>query len=215
MARPFEALGYQEKRDYHFKEKKLYAKHYEISGESDAPKIFISELLIDQLSPRTQDILKRYLGNLKLTNSESHPLIFSGRPWVPSYEDYKLILNESEYAAWMLAFGFCTNHFTVSVNHLKTFQSLPELNSYIKACGYPLNTAGGEIKGSPSEYLEQSSTLAEKVEVHFLEGKWSVPSCYYEFAFRYPMADGQIYQGFVPTSADKIFESTDTKQQRG
>ena len=35
-----------------------------------------------------------------------------------------------------------------------------------------------------------------------------VPSCYYEFAKRYSDSTGQIYQGFVTASADKIFEST-------
>jgi len=35
-----------------------------------------------------------------------------------------------------------------------------------------------------------------------------VPSCYYEFAKRYADKSGEIYQGFVTTSADKIFEST-------
>ena len=36
-----------------------------------------------------------------------------------------------------------------------------------------------------------------------------VPSCYYEFARRYPLPSGELFQGFVPASADKIFESTD------
>ncbi len=35
-----------------------------------------------------------------------------------------------------------------------------------------------------------------------------IPSCFYEFAKRYPQADGELYTGFVAASADKIFEST-------
>jgi hypothetical protein len=35
-----------------------------------------------------------------------------------------------------------------------------------------------------------------------------VPACYYEFARRYPIANGELYQGFIAASADKIFEST-------
>ncbi len=31
---------------------------------------------------------------------------------------------------------------------------------------------------------------------------------FYEFAKRYPTANGKLYQGFVAASADKFFEST-------
>jgi len=47
------------------------------------------------------------------------------------------------------------------------------------------------------------------VDVEFQEGKFSVPSCYYEFAKRYNGADGKLFSGFIAGSADRIFESTD------
>ena len=56
--------------------------------------------------------------------------------------------------------------------------------------------------------LEQSSIMADKIKVRFGTIDEIVPSCYYEFAKRYSDSTGQIYQGFVTTSADKIFEST-------
>ncbi len=59
--------------------------------------------------------------------------------------------------------------------------------------------------------LEQSSTLADKVSVAFSDGELAIPSCFYEFALRYPKADGELYTGFVAASADKIFESTDVR----
>ena len=37
-------------------------------------------------------------------------------------------------------------------------------------------------------------------------------SRYYELAKRYPLPSGELFQGFVPASADKIFESTDAKR---
>ena len=46
--------------------------------------------------------------------------------------------------------------------------------------------------------------------VDFTEGMEEIPSCYYEFALRYPK-DGELFQGFVAASADKIFESTHNK----
>ena len=83
-----------------------------------------------------------------------------------------------------------------------------ELKEMIKDNGYILNSSGGEIKGSQNDLLEQSSTMADKMEVTFESGAESVPSCYYEFAKRYADQSGNLYQGFVAKSADKIFEST-------
>ena len=71
-----------------------------------------------------------------------------------------------------------------------------------------LNTSGGEIKGSPEVCLAQSSTMADSMPVAFSDATVAIPSCFYEFAQRYAMANGELYQGFVAASADKIFEST-------
>ncbi|MFP3457566.1 DUF1338 family protein, partial [Psychrobacter sp. SIMBA_152] len=76
---------------------------------------------------------------------------------------------------------------------------------------FALNTSGGEVKGSPEVLLEQSSTLADEYAVTFSDGDMRIPSCFYEFAIRYPKPDGEIYTGFVAASADKIFESTNAR----
>ena len=78
----------------------------------------------------------------------------------------------------------------------------------IKENGYKLNESGGEIKGTPEELLEQSSIIADLQKVDFSGTIYNIPSCYYEFAKRYETKDGEIYQGFIAKSADKIFEST-------
>jgi hypothetical protein len=135
--------------------------------------------------------------------------ICGGRPWTPEFSTYEALERESEYAAWMSAFGFRVNHFTVFANALHTFPALSSLNAFLVSHGFRLNTVGGEIKGSPAEYLEQSSTLASEAEVDFREGRRRVPGCYYEFAVRYPLPDGRLFQGFNAKSADRIFRSTD------
>jgi hypothetical protein len=122
-------------------------------------------------------------------------------------------MKESEYAAWMAAWGYRANHFTVSVNALPGFDSVAAVNEALKAAGFALNDAGGEIKGSPAVLLEQSSTLADRVPVSFSDGAQVIPACFYEFAYRYPQEDGRLYEGFVPASADRIFESTDARQR--
>jgi hypothetical protein len=64
------------------------------------------------------------------------------------------------------------------------------------------------VKGSPEQLLEQSSTLADSLQMQFDDGLHTVTGCYYEFAKRYTDASGQLYDGFIARSADKIFEST-------
>jgi len=105
------------------------------------------------------------------------------------------------------------NHFTVLVNALGTFDDLGQLNRFLVENGFELNTSDGEIKGSPQVYLEQSSTLADRVQVQFSDGAESIPACYYEFARRYPLPNGELFSGFVAKSADKIFESTDRRRR--
>ena len=109
----------------------------------------------------------------------------------------------------MYAFGFCANHFTVDVNKLKNWHTIQEVNQFLEQHDVKLNSSGGLIKGTPQECLEQSSTLAGDIDVKFIEGVYRIPSCYYEFAKRYPLPNGNLYTGFIAASADKIFESTD------
>lgn len=202
--------GYSKKGEYHFKVKKLYAEHFEHSDPLK-PKIFISELLTEQLSDTAQKIIRHLISQMDFSKTNADDFCISGRPWNVSYEEYQTLLNESEYAAWMAAFGFRVNHFTVLVNELKTFHNLIEVNTAIKTAGLPLNTSGGEIKGSEAIGLAQSSTLATPVSVSFSDGVFKIPGCYYEFAHRFPV-NGKLYNGFVEQSADKIFESTNVRK---
>ncbi|OED35833.1 succinyldiaminopimelate aminotransferase [Flavobacteriaceae bacterium (ex Bugula neritina AB1)] len=215
LARPFIKMGYREMGEYHFKAKKLYAKHYELENEPNAPKIFISQLLTHQFSNKLQQIIKEILDIIDQDLFKQENLILQGRIWdmIPSFKIYKELQKESEYASWMYVNGFCSNHFTVNVNKLQNFESLSSVNDFLKSKGFKMNSSGGEIKGSPLQLLEQSSILADVIDVAFEEGIEKITSCYYEFAYRYPKKNGEIFNGFIANSADKIFESTDMKLQ--
>jgi hypothetical protein len=217
LAKPFLANGFVEKGNYHFEEKKLFARHYEHETDPEAPRVFISELLTKNFSMLLQDTVKRIIDQLPVNFLSSDEMIYSGRAWEkPSFEIYNRLKEESEYAAWVYVFGFCANHFTVSVNYLKKHASVEKVNSLLKANGFLINDAGGEIKGTPQELLEQSSIKAGIVGIDFSEGHFEIPGCYYEFARRYPDENEKIYSGFIAKSADKIFESTNfyKKQSR-
>jgi hypothetical protein len=211
IAKPFIESGYSYKGDYHFPDKKLYAKHFEHSDLS-LPKIFISELKLEDFSPALRATVDKLVAQIPAGKERDFDFCSVGRPWSVTMATYNELLKESDYAAWVAAFGYRPNHFTVLINVLKSFSDIFILNSYLKEKGFKLNSSGGEVKGSKEVCLEQSSTLANNIEVSFDDGKLSIPACYYEFAKRYPMAGGELYQGFVAASADKIFESTSKGQ---
>jgi len=213
LAQPFLDRGYRKAGEYYFEEKQLRASHYELPGDEDAPLVFISELITARFSVALQALVKDLAASLPASVLGSEKVLFHGAFLEnPSYKTYLELREESEYAAWLYVFGFRANHFTIRVNKLDTFSDLQEVNAFLKANGFPMNSSGGEIKGRPELLLEQSSTLADRVVVSFAEGPKEIPSCYYEFARRYNGPDGQLFTGFIAGSADKIFESTDFRK---
>lgn len=202
--------GYQYIQSYEFEEKKLHAKHFEHITDKKAPRVFISQLKTNEFSDYLQSIVNQVVDNIPSEISNSEEIIFSGNSWgTPSYKIYDALRKESEYAAWVYYNGFVANHFTVSINHLKKFDTIEKVNEFLKHNGFKMNDSGGEIKGTPEQLLEQSSIKADLFEGHFIEGEYELTGCYYEFARRYKDLDGNLYSGFIAKSADKIFESTD------
>jgi len=211
LARPFEALGWQPRDRYRFDDKHLRARYWQ-HPDPALPKVFISELCTDELSAQSQGIVGKLVGQLPGGYTQRADLPWAGRPWQVSRGDYDTLLTESEYAAWVAAFGFHVNHFTVDVRSLASFPDLAAVNAFLVEHGFVLNDAGGTIKGTQAQCLEQSSTRADSIVVAFSDARASIPSVYYEFARRYPLPSGELFHGFVPASADKIFESTDVKR---
>ncbi|MDX2367341.1 MAG: DUF1338 domain-containing protein [Colwellia sp.] len=207
LAKHLLSIGYTECGQYNFSAKKLTAKHFEHSNKT-MPKVFISELRVEEFSDEIQTIINNLVDQLPENISDQADFLYSGRPWQINSTDYNTLLANSEYAAWLAAWGYRANHFTVSINHLDCFDSIIDVNNTLKKAGYTLNSTGGEIKGDKAVKLEQSSTLADKALVEFSDITLEIPSCFYEFAKRYPLDNGEIYTGFVAASADKIFEST-------
>jgi hypothetical protein len=209
IVKPFIANGYVASGEYHFRDKHLFAKHFELPGSISAPRVFISQLILSECSAFVRDTFNSLYKRSEIKKLSKSGLIFSGSLFSPlSYEVYNLLREESEYAAWFYVFGFRANHFTVSINSLKKFDNILRVNDLLKKNGYLLNNSGGEVKGTPADLLQQSSTMADIVKVKFEEGIFGIPSCYYEFAQRFPDSNGKLYSGFIAKSADKIFEST-------
>ncbi len=210
LAQVFINAGYEEKADYHFEEKHLYAKHYEHKTEKNLPRVFISELILDKFSDYLNEIVIKKVNSIPNELLNTNELIFLGSAWgIPSFKIYEKLKAESEYAGWLYVMGFRANHFTVNVNALKQINTMEKVNNFLKNNGYVINAVGGEIKGTPQELLEQSSIMSEKIKIQFEEGEFDFPGCFYEFAKRYNDKNGNLFSGFIANSANKIFESTD------
>lgn len=205
LAEYFISKGYEPKGEYDFEEKKLKA--FYLEHPKNHPKIFISELLLNEFDESFQKTIKDILKTREVPRN-SLALLGFGSPWKVSKVIYDEVSKVSEYAGWLLALGFRPNHFTVSVNEMETFRDIRDLNQLLKDSGYKLNSHGGEVKGGPEVLLEQSSIMADNQKVKFSDGEYLIATCYYEFAKRYEDENGKLYQGFVAKSADKIFEST-------
>ncbi|AWB67313.1 DUF1338 domain-containing protein [Saccharobesus litoralis] len=213
-------LGYEQAGEYHFAQKQLYARHYvpckDVLGDNNnshdvLPKVFLSELKVGAFSSDFQRIVNHLVDCIDKVNVTDPSFLYSGRPWPISIKQYKTLLNESDYAAWLAIWGYRANHFTIRVNELPNLQNLNQVNQVVESLGYALNLVGGAIKGDPSVGLEQSSTLAGEVVIELADGSIKVPSCFYEFALRHKI-NGKLYEGFVTQSADRIFQSTDLQK---
>ncbi|WP_273428867.1 DUF1338 domain-containing protein [Chitinibacter tainanensis] len=205
-------LGYRREQRYVFPDKHLQAWGY-VHLEPTAPLVFLSELQISALPDPAQGILARLLGQLTQPPDLGYTLFWAGRLWpAPTYAEFQALAAVSEYAAWLAVHGLHANHFTIAVHLLGV--SLQEVVDTLLADGYPMNTAGGLIKGQPEDLLIQAATLASPVEVALADGRYTVPGCYYEFAQRFRQPDGQWYSGFVAANANQIFTSTNRATNR-
>ncbi len=209
LERHFLSMGYRRLAPYHFVEKKLDAWGY-VPQDPEQPRVFLSALRVGELSAQARGIIERLCASIDPARIEDRSVFHAGVLWsMPSWEEYQLLQAESDYAAWLAAIGLRANHFTISVNSLRSPNTLEGVIERVEAAGFSMNSAGGKLRGSPLEGLEQASTLADRIRVRFGDGsEREIPSCYYEFARRHPGPDGELFSGFVAASADRIFEST-------
>jgi len=225
----FTHYGYSKRDYYNFDGKKLDAYWY-APPTNKHPRIFVSELRVNDLSDKSQRIIKSYtdevktdpVDNLDLDNAEAVDHFLHSPLWrIPTLADYNGLAEESEYASWVIYNRYYLNHFTISIHNLKNgYNDIASFNQFLEKHGFKLNTSGGKIKTSPDGGLLQSSTVAEMIEATLADGeKQNISGSYVEFAERKVLPQfahlppEQIKRahrrdGFEANNADKIFEST-------
>ena len=239
LERVFLHHGYERRDRYEFPQKKVWAHWYAPPGDR-FPRVFISELRVDDLSPEARAIVHRYTGVVQsdpvaavdLDDAAAVVAFLHAPLWpTPTWADYRRLLDESEFAAWVIYNRYYLNHFTVAVHGLpRAFASVDLFNRFLEANGFTLNDSGGKTKVSADGKLLQSSTVAAMVDAEFDDGRGGterhrIAGSYVEFAERRvldrfahlpPEQIGRAHrrEGFEAASADRIFESTYTAQTR-
>lgn len=225
--------GYTKKDAYYFETKKLDAFWY--APPSPAyPRIFISELRVNELSETSRGIIEKYtrnitddpLNKIDLDDGLAVAKFLHTPLWeIPAKAEYETLLNESEYAAWVIYNSYYLNHYTISIHALPhPYDSLNTFDQFLEEIGIRLNTAGGKIKESKDGLLLQSSSVSALKRVQFSCGSTAeIAGSYVEFAERkilpeyknMPLLEIKIRhrrEGFEAQNADKIFESTYREQ---
>jgi len=240
VKRIWDALGFQEQGAIEFPDTHLFARYVQ-HPEPDFPKIFISELRVDELPAETATLIRetvasfrplltdddiRALENLDSQSSYSPELLdrvfafFKTVPWEPVREDIVHKVNDvSQYGAWVLLHGYNVNHFTGYVNRhgVSPIDDIEGLVAELRKRGVPMKD---EIEGAPGSKLRQTATHAVRVPVTVRKADGSLGQidwtyAYMEFAQRGYVEDasGQkvLFQGFLGPQAKQLFEMTRVK----
>lgn len=231
----FLACGYEKKDYFYFEGKKLNAYWY-APPTQEFPRIFLSELRVNDLSEKAQAVIYKYtkeisedpVDSINLSDGEAVDRFLHSPLWeIPTLEDYKILQAESEYAAWVIYNRYYLNHYTIGVHNLKNgYDNIYKYVEFLESIGIKLNDAGGKVKVSPDGGLLQTSTVAQLIEAKFAnDEKFTISGSYVEFAERKVLPEfahlpkskierSHRRDGFETANADKIFESTFTSQTK-
>ncbi len=229
-------LGYKVAGEYEFGDRNLYARHYRhpAQDEFNLPKLFISELIVEQLPPSIisaiQDTVQSgsffdllSLQQLSFVSDKDNREIAQTlvpvftRPWSPPKRSVVEAVNKvSQYGAWVLLHGYSVNHFTAYINRQNT-DLYPDIETTAQALanqGVPMKDS---LEGGRASGLQQTATQAviEPVAVFDEQGNltqmpWSY--AYYELAQRYLIEDStgkkSLFEEFIAPQAKNLFEMT-------
>lgn len=228
-----EALGYEVAGEYTFSETHLYARHYRHPQQQafELPKLFISELIVDELPEETIQLIQQTVKGVNLLSPSAIFKNFDDNtkrlakelwkiftcPWQPPRRSVVEQVNKvTQYGAWVLLHGYAVNHFTGYVNRQNT-PEYPDIDTTARGLenlGVPMKP---EIEGDVACGLRQTATQAvtEIVTVldEFTDTEIQIPwtYAYYEIAQRYMVEESGnrvLFDAFLGRNAQQLFEMT-------
>jgi hypothetical protein len=239
VRRIFDALEFKERGRIDFPDQKLFA-HYVQHAEPDFPKIFVSELKVNELpgevaqkireavddySEVLSDADVKAIDSLRDGGTISDELLertfrfFRQVPWSPPPEDTVQAVNAaSQYGAWVLLHGYNVNHFTGYVNRhgIKQASDIESLVDELKKRGVPMKP---EIEGQRGSKLRQTSTEAVRVPVKVRGADGSPKEIEWTYAYMEYAERGEVeengkrvlFEGFLGPQATQLFDMTRVK----
>jgi hypothetical protein len=193
FARVFERLGWKAAGEYAFPDTHLSALY--LSHPEGLPRVFLSELHAERLSPEAQRVLSALPEDPPAPTSLEALADWFRAPPPPDEAQLLALERESQYGAWLLAFGRKVNHFTGAVDDVEVWQRR------MLEAGVPMKS---DIEGEPGGVLRQTATRAAPVTIGLKDGRareW--PYAYFEIAQRAPGFDG-----FLGPQARALFDMT-------
>lgn len=227
-----QALGYIPSGEYNFPQTHLYARHYRHpqQAEFDLPKLFISELIVDELPDNITQLIYQTVSQIigqitphSQTTDNDKTIIQElqktfTRPWqTPLRSTVETVNQVTQYGAWVLLHGYAVNHFTGYVNRQNT-PEYPDIDTTalgLANLGIPMKA---EIEGDISCGLRQTATAAVKEMVTVIDDisgeeiqiPWTY--AYYEIAQRYLVEvvpnQPELFEDFLGKNAQQLFEMT-------
>jgi hypothetical protein len=235
LAELAEALGYVAAGEYNFAQTHLYAHYYHHpqQEEFNLPKLFISELVVDELPANIAQLISKTVS--AIPNELTSPVtllkkdakietiakqlqpVFT-RPWQPPKRSVVEEVNQvTQYGAWVLLHGYAVNHFTGYINRQNTpeYPDIDTTASGLAKLGVPMKA---EIEGNIACGLRQTATQAVTEMVTVLDDNngseiqipWTY--AYYEIAQRYlvevEFGKQVLFDAFLGSNAQQLFEMT-------
>jgi hypothetical protein len=204
--RVFERLGWKRAGEYTFPDTHLAAIY--MAHPEGLPRVFISELKQQELSARAQQLLSSLPEDPPPPESVEALAGWFCAPPPPEESALLELEKESQYGAWLLAFGRKVNHFTGSVDDVEVWQRR------MREAGVPMKA---DIEGAAGSKLRQTATAAVVIDVDIMDNEapatmpWTY--AYFELAQRGDVVDAESgqthrFEGFLGPQATQLFEMT-------
>ncbi len=189
----FERFGWRRAGVYQFPDAHLTAVHLSRDG---APRIFLSQLHADALSPQARTLLDRLPADPPPpVGIDALADWFDAPPCPLGAHELAVLDAETQFGAWLAAFGRKVNHFAAAVADIDGWQRR------LLAAEVPMKT---NVEGAPGSPLRQTATAAAALPVGLADGAIvHRPYAYLELAERRPGFDG-----FLAPQARQLFDMT-------